>query len=69
MHRHMMDNVILGARKQRVTEEQQAIEMVALVIEEVHPSQFNVLPPSPKEIFTKACIIGVGSIVVKWDRI
>lgn len=31
----------------------------SLVIEEVHPSQFEVLPPSPRAIAAKARLLGV----------
>jgi hypothetical protein len=33
--------------------------MVELVLGEVHPAQFTQLPPSPREIEVKACMLGV----------
>jgi len=41
----------------RNNEERAALRL--LVIEEVHPSQFTTLPPSPKEIEAKGRLLGL----------
>ena len=35
------------------------VAMQQLVLENVHPSQFSALPPSPKEIERKALLLGI----------
>ena len=55
----MMDRIILGGRNRLRKEKEDYAAMLVLVIEEVHPSQFRALPPSPAEIQNKAAIIGI----------
>ena len=49
------NNAMAYAAKNK--EELRALQ--SLVIEEVHPSQFEVLPPSPRAIAAKARLLGV----------
>ena len=47
------------AMSNAVKNKEEQVALYFIVIEEVHPSQFEVIPPSPRAIAAKARMLGI----------
>ena len=62
MENHMRFNIDLFRQSQAAEKAKRQAEydvMCELVLDAIHPSQFTVLPPSPKEMEWKASVLGI----------